>query len=132
LLAAERAGMVDGDLFTHATIPASIAETIGTRERAAMHRALGAALAEDHELRPVQLAAAADGADGALADLLDRSAQRALDRGARHLAGERFLRAAELSAEQEPGEQWRRTLAAAAGLWHGAIGARVTLQKTAR
>jgi DNA-binding CsgD family transcriptional regulator len=119
LLMAERAGLVgvgsqpDSLVFTHPMVQAAILEGVGPLMRRRLHCRLAEVLPVDAELRAVHLGAAATDPDETVAGALDAAAQRALGRGARHVAGQRMLRAAEMTPADRPQDRWRRVLAAA-------------------
>jgi DNA-binding CsgD family transcriptional regulator/tetratricopeptide (TPR) repeat protein len=113
LVGAAGAGVADAIGFTHPMVPAAINERVGPVRRRRLHRVLADTLPVDDEMRAVHLGASTTQPDLECADALDASAQRALARGARHSAGERFRRAAELTPADADDDRWRRTLAAA-------------------
>lgn len=115
LIDIERAGLLGGEdsSVPTAQVTAVVNERLGVVERRRVSRLIAESLPSVDERRPVLLAASCTEPDRAVADLLDAAAIRALDRGARHAAGVRFRRAAELTPPADAADRWRRTLAAA-------------------
>lgn len=117
LLTAERAGLVvadgrDGLTFSHPTVVAAIVAGIGPTALRQLNRVL-AMVVPDSEQRAVHLGESTVLPDDEVAAALEEAAQSALGRGAREVAGQRFLRAEELTPPDAPEDRWRRALSAA-------------------
>ncbi|MFC9325102.1 AAA family ATPase [Kitasatospora sp. NPDC057015] len=127
LAPAERAGLVrisepgSGAVlaFRHPLVRASILQRAPLRQRQAAHRALGETL-EDGDRRSWQLALAATGPDAALADALERTAERAEARGGHGAASAAYERAARLTPDRD-GATRRLVLAAEAATEEGRL-----------
>jgi DNA-binding CsgD family transcriptional regulator len=117
LLTAERTGLVvadgrDGLTFSHPTVVAAIVAGIGPTALRQVNRVL-AAVVPDSEQRAVHLGESTVLPDADVAAALEEAAQLALGRGAREVAGQRFLRAEELTPPDARDDRWRRALSAA-------------------
>lgn len=128
---------VDGSRvgFRHPLVRSALYHGAAPGELRSAHRALAEALAGDAagaDRRAWHLALAADGADEAVAEELERSAERALRRSGHAAAAAAFERAAELSPADEP--RARRLVAGALESWHAgrAEQARVLLDRAER
>jgi len=97
--------------FRHPLVRSAVWQSASDPARRAAHRALARALAGDPDRSAWHEAAAASGADEAVARILDQAAERALGRGAPSSAVSLLGRAAELS--EEDGPRGRRLLRAA-------------------
>lgn len=105
---ARDAGLVELDrgrmVFAHATYAAAARDLVDTADRERHHRLLAAAVTDPDE-RARQLAAGTFAPDAWAADELEASASRQLARGLIAVAGDLFLRAAELTPVDPPGPQ---------------------------
>ncbi|MBN9734980.1 MULTISPECIES: LuxR family transcriptional regulator [unclassified Pseudonocardia] len=102
--------------FRHPLVRAAVYDGAPFADRQAAHRALAAVLSGDAlEERAWHLAAAAEEADEDVAALLERAADRCLQRSAGPMASRTLRRAAELSPE--PADAARRLAAAARAAW---------------
>ncbi|MCX5211998.1 AAA family ATPase [Kitasatospora sp. NBC_00240] len=127
LAPAERAGLVritgpeDAAVlaFRHPLVRAAILHRAPLRQRSAAHRALGEALA-DGDRRTWHLALAATAPDAALADALERTAERAEARGGHGAASAAYERAARLTPDRD-GATRRLVLAAEAATEEGRL-----------
>ncbi|GGV04164.1 LuxR family transcriptional regulator [Kitasatospora herbaricolor] len=127
LAPAERAGLVritgpEGAAvlaFRHPLVRAAILHRAPLRQRSAAHRALGEAL-EDGDRRTWHLALAATAPDAALADALERTAERAEARGGHGAASAAYERAARLTPDRD-GATRRLVLAAEAATEEGRL-----------
>jgi DNA-binding CsgD family transcriptional regulator len=106
-------GRADDIAHIHPIVAAIVTDRIGPVERRRHHRTIADALGPGDERRAHHLGASCTRPDAAVADALDDAALASLARGARHAAGLRFLRAAELTPPDAIGDRWRRNLAAA-------------------
>ena len=116
LVPATRAKLVDVDgrgvRFRHPLVRSAIYQVASVAERHAAHAALAELFADDPDRRVWHRAAAAVGADPAVASELEEAARRAQRRGAVTTAAAAFERAAALT--QDTAERGRRLLNAAA------------------
>ena len=115
LIDIERSGLLGGDesSASSARVTAVVHERLGPVERRRISRLIAESLPPTDERHAVLLAASCTEPDRTVADLVDAAAIRALDRGARHAAGQHFSRAAEFTPPADTADRWRRTLAAA-------------------
>jgi len=106
--------VLDGERvrFEHPLLAAAAYAALRPITRRALHRSL-ADRVDDEEERARHLAAAADGADPALAETLDKAATRARARGAPEAAAELAELALRLGGDANPVVRARRTAAAA-------------------
>ncbi len=115
LTTAEQLGLVKvnrtGLQFSHPLVRSAIYHSAPFAQRAAAHRQLAAALADEPDRRAWHLAAAALRPDEEVASLLEATATQAQRRGGAAGAALALERAAELSPD--PGDQARRLVAAA-------------------
>jgi DNA-binding CsgD family transcriptional regulator len=115
LAPAERLGLVkvnrSGLQFSHPLVRSAMYHTAPFAERAAAHRRLAAALADQPDRRAWHLAAAALEPDERLASLLEATAAQAQRRDGAAAAALALERAAELSPDRE--DQARRLISAA-------------------
>src|SRR5487761_1268257 len=115
LASAEQLGLVKIDRtglhFNHPLVSSAIYHSAPFAQRAAAHRQLAAALADEPDRRARHLAAAALRPDEEVASLLEATATQAQRRGGAAAAALAMERAAELSPD--PGDQARRLVAAA-------------------
>ncbi|WP_371480678.1 AAA family ATPase [Kitasatospora sp. NBC_00315] len=124
LAPAETAALVrvqgEGTLsFRHPLVRAAIVQRAPLQARLAAHRALGEALPEG-DRRTWHLALAATGPDAALADALERTAERAGSRGGHGGARAAYERAARLTPDRD-GATRRLVLAAEAATEEGRL-----------
>ncbi|OKI24535.1 helix-turn-helix transcriptional regulator [Streptomyces sp. CB03911] len=105
--------------FRHPLVRAAILHRAPLRQRSAAHRALGEAL-EDGDRRTWHLALAAGAPDAALADALERTAERAEARGGHGAASAAYERAARLTPDRD-GATRRLVLAAEAATEEGRL-----------
>ena len=124
LAPAERLGLIhlaDGraPAFRHPLLRAAILQRAPLQQRLAVHRALGEAL-EDGDRRSWHLALAATAPDAALADALERTAERAGARGGHGGASAAYERAARLSPDRDDATR-RLVLAAEAATEEGQL-----------
>jgi DNA-binding CsgD family transcriptional regulator len=119
--AAERSGLlvVDGDVVRvrHPLVRSAVYQAATSRERREAHRALAEALdpADDPDRYAWHRAAAVDGPDDAVVTDLDAAGARAERRGGYAAAASAYLRAAELTAGEQP--RAARLYAAARNAW---------------
>ena len=115
LASAEQLGLVKIDRtglhFNHPLVSSAIYHSAPFAQRAAAHRQLAAALADEPDRRARHLAAAALRPDEEVASLLEATATQAQRRGGAAAAALAMERAAELSPD--PGDPARRLVAAA-------------------
>lgn len=106
--------------FRHPLIRAAVYERAPLGRRLAVHRALAEALIdpEDADRRAWHRAAAAAGPDAEVADALERTAERARERGGHQAAAAAYERSARLSTEAEARTR-REALAAQSALEAG-------------
>ena len=124
LAPAERLGLVHlaadrAPVFRHPLLRAAILQRAPLQQRLAVHRALGEAL-EDGDRRTWHLALATTGPDAALADALERTAERAEARGGHGGASAAYERAARLTPDRDGGTR-RLVLAAEAATEEGRL-----------
>ncbi|MFF3598685.1 ATP-binding protein [Kitasatospora indigofera] len=105
--------------FRHPLVRAAILHRAPLQQRSAAHRALGEAL-EDGDRRTWHLALAATAPDAALADALERTAERAEARGGHGAASTAYERAARLTPDRD-GATRRLVLAAEAATEEGRL-----------
>jgi DNA-binding CsgD family transcriptional regulator len=130
---AEEAGIVvvDGGrvAFSHPLLALAVYRSGSTSERRAAHRRL-AEVIQDLEERARHLALASSGPNRDVAELLDRAAKRAHDRGAPGAAAELADLARRSTPPADPESQWRRGMEAAEFRFEAgdAVGARALAQ----
>lgn len=116
---AERSGLlrVTGDRVAvrHPLVRSAVYQAATSLERRHAHAALAQALADDPDRQTWHQAAASGGTDPAVADALDKVADRAEQRGAYRAAADAFERAAELTVSQD--QRAMRLYAAARNAW---------------
>ena len=103
----------------HPLVRSAIYQSTSSAERRAAHLALADALGGEPDQRAWHLAAAALGPDAAVADGLERTAERARERSGHAAAAAALDRAAELSVDAE--SMARRLVGAAKSAWQAGL-----------
>lgn len=123
LIEGERAGLLERRIDARGAhddfgrvrpaVGAALLEGLGPVERRRMHQIVADALADDDDRWAMHLGAAQIQPDAGVAAALDAAALASLTRGARHAAGQLFMRSVELTPVADNSDRWRRTLAGA-------------------